>query len=198
MSRKYKSTQIRQQQIVDATQKIIVKYGSEHVTIKRIAKEVGISEAAIYRHFRSKRDILSLMVDNIENTLISDIKIKSTDESLTFETLDRVFKHHIYQVIQRKGVSFQVIAEIISLGDRKLNRKILAVINNYATCVKNVLEEGMKAGILRQDIDLEGAADLYFGMIQGLVNTWALSQYSYDLEKKYMSVWRIFIDSIVK
>jgi AcrR family transcriptional regulator len=198
MSRKYKSTQIRQKQIINAAQKVIVKYGSEHVTIKRIAKEVGISEAAIYRHFKSKRDILSLMIDDIENTLIGDIKIKSTDKSFTFETFERVFKYHISRIIQRKGVSFQVIAEIISLGDKKLNKKVFAVINSYTIRIKNVLEKGVKAGILRQDIDLEGAASLYFGMIQGLVNTWALSQYSYDLEKKYASVWHIFLNAIIK
>jgi AcrR family transcriptional regulator len=198
MSRKYKSTYIRQKQIIDATQKVIVKYGSEHVTIKRIAKEVGISEAAIYRHFKSKRDILSLMIDDIENMLITDIKIKSTDKSFTFETLERVFKYNISRIIQRRGVSFQVIAEIISLGDKKLNKKVFTVINNYTIRIKDVLEKGVKAGILRQDIDLEGAANLYFGMIQGLVNTWALSQYSYDPEKKYASVWRIFLNSIIK
>jgi AcrR family transcriptional regulator len=198
MSRKYKSTQIRQKQIIDAAQKVIVKYGSEHVTIKRIAKEVGISEPAIYRHFKSKRDILSLMIDDIENTLIADIKIKSNDKSFTFETFERVFKYHISHIIQSKGVSFQVIAEIISLGNKKLNKKVFAVINNYTIRIKDVLEKGMKAGILKQDIDLEGAANLYFGMIQGLVNTWALSQYSYDLEKKYASVWHIFLNTIIK
>lgn len=199
MSRKYRSTHIRRQkQIIDATQKVIVKYGSEHVTIKRIAKEVGISEPAIYRHFKSKRDILSLMIDDIEDTLITDIKIKSIDKSFTFEAFERVFKYHISHIIQRKGVSFQVIAEIISLGDKKLNKKVFAVINNYTTRIKDVLEKGMKAGILKQDIDLEGAANLYFGMIQGLVNTWALSQYSYDLERKYVSVWHIFLNAIIK
>jgi AcrR family transcriptional regulator len=198
MPRKYKSTQIRQKQIIAAAQKVILRYGSEHVTIKRIAKEVGISEPAIYRHFRSKRDILSLMIDNIENTLITGIKIKSTGKSFTFETLEGVFQHHISRIIQRKGVSFQVIAEIISLGDKKLNRKVFALIDNYTARIKDVLEKGMKAGILKQDIDLEGAADLYFGMIQGLVNTWALSQYSYDLKKKYESVWHIFLNTIIK
>jgi hypothetical protein len=95
-------------------------------------------------------------------------------------------------------VSFQVIAEIISLGDKKLNKKVFAVISNYTMHIKDVLEKGVKAGILKQDIDIEGAANLYFGMIQGLVNTWALSQYSYDLEKKYASVWHMFLNTIVK
>ena len=41
MVRKYESTEVRQRQIVDAARKVIIKYGSEHVTVKRIAREVG-------------------------------------------------------------------------------------------------------------------------------------------------------------
>jgi AcrR family transcriptional regulator len=198
MSRKHESTQIRRKQIVNAAQDVIVKYGSEHVTIKRIAKEVGISEPAIYRHFKSKRDILSLMIDDIEDTLISGIKIESGHRSFTRQTLERVFNHHISQITQTRGVSFQVIAEIISLGDKKLNKKVFALIDNYTTHIEYVLGEGVKAGILKQDIDVGGAANLYFGMTQGLVNAWALSQYSYDLKTQYNSVWRIFLNAVIK
>ncbi|MBI2858460.1 MAG: helix-turn-helix transcriptional regulator, partial [Chloroflexi bacterium] len=46
------STLVRRTEIIEAAKKIIVKFGSEHVTIKRLASEVGISQGAIYRHFR--------------------------------------------------------------------------------------------------------------------------------------------------
>ena len=44
--------------------------GSEHITMKGIASEVGISEAAIYRHFNEKRDILLLLVDDVGANLL--------------------------------------------------------------------------------------------------------------------------------
>jgi len=51
---KRKETAVRQKEIISAARKLIVKYGSEHVTVKRMANEIGVSEAAIYRHFKSK------------------------------------------------------------------------------------------------------------------------------------------------
>ena len=62
------------EEIVTAVRKLIIIYGSENVTIKKIAQEIGISEAAIYRHFNSKKDILSFLIDDLEATLIGDIK----------------------------------------------------------------------------------------------------------------------------
>ena len=74
MGIKKERTEIRQQQIVYAARKLIFKYGSEHLTVKRIAAEVGISEAAIYRHFTSKKSILSFLLTHIESILLDTME----------------------------------------------------------------------------------------------------------------------------
>ena len=198
MTQKHRSTLVRQKQIVDAARKVIIKYGSEHVTVRRIAKEVGFSEGAIYRHFKSKRDILSLLADHIEDSLLGDITGEGATGHTPLETLDLTLRSHLSTIAQRHGVSFQVIAEIISLGDKKLNKKISNTINKYIDSLKQLISEAVKAGELRDDVDLDGSAMLLFGMIQGLVNVWALSGYSFNLEQRYSVVWGVFREAVIK
>ncbi|HOW56508.1 MAG TPA: TetR/AcrR family transcriptional regulator, partial [Smithellaceae bacterium] len=134
MIRKRQTTEIRQQQILEAVQKLIFKYGSEHLTVKRIAAEVGISEAAIYRHFKSKRSILYFLLNHIENVLIADITPKDVENSaVTIETIEHAIKNHFSSIDIRKGMAFQVIAEIISLGDKNLNKKTAVTITKYVS-----------------------------------------------------------------
>jgi AcrR family transcriptional regulator len=197
VARIYESTQIRKKQIADAAAKIIIESGSEHVTTKKIAEDVGISETAIYRHFQSKGELLAFLIDDIESTLISEIELDASAVPFTRETLERTVNHHIGKVVQRKGLSFQVIAEIISLGSKTLNLQAYNVINNYISHVKDILEQGRNAGVIKPDIDLEAAATLFFGMTQGLVNTWALSRYHFNLEEKHAASWAILRDSII-
>jgi len=197
MLQKRSTTLVRQKQIINAAAKLIVKYGSEHVTVRRIAKEIGTSESAIYRHFKSKKDILSLLVDDIENSLLSDFE-SYINRPCTLKTLESVFMNHMSHIVQRRGVSFQVIAEIVSLGDKKLNKKVCDAISMYTNRIRDVLSEGVKAGVVRRDIDLEAMSTLFFGMTQGLVNIWTLSQYSFDLEQKYASLWHIFREAVIK
>jgi len=194
----HKNTEVRRRQIISAARKLIVKYGSEHVTVRRMAKEIGVSEGAIYRHFKSKRDVLSFLVDDIENTLIADIDKNYAAGVSALETLERIISDHMSSIEQRKGVSFQVIAEIISLGDKRLNKKIYDVINRYIGRIKDILSEGVKAGAIRQDIDLDATATLFFGMTQGLVNVWALSNYSFNLEQRYASIWSVFREVVIQ
>lgn len=198
MVRKHKNTRVRQKQIIDAARKTIIKYGSEHVTVKRIAKEVGFSESAIYRHFNSKRDILSLLADHIEDILLGDVTKATAEGRTPLGILDTVLRSHLSAIEQRAGISFLVIAEIISLGDKKLNAKITGTINKYLSCLKDLLAEGVKAGEVRGDIDLEAAAMVLFGIIQGLVNIWALSNYSFDPQEKYAPLWNTFREAVIK
>jgi AcrR family transcriptional regulator len=194
---KRQNTFLRRRQIINALRKLIIEYGSENVSVRRIAKEIGISEGAIYRHFKSKREILSFLVDYIEESLISDLE-KGYHKDNTLELLENTLQNHLSSIEQRRGISFLVIAEIISLGDKKLNKKIFDVLNQYIAMLKDVFVKGVKAGQIRSDIDLEIAATTFFSMIQGLVTLWALSNYQFKIEKRYESLWKFFREAIRK
>ena len=191
LKKRFKSN-IRQDQIIDAARKLVVKYGSEHVTVGKIAREVGISEGAIYRHFKSKTEVLTGLADQIGVDLMTDIADHVYTQSTSLEFLSTVLKNHLSRIQQKKGISFQVIAEIISFGDKKLNRKVSEVITNYVTSLKHLLSEGIKSGEIKEGIDIEAAALILFGMIQGLVNIWALSGYDFNLEEKYDQLWDVY------
>lgn len=198
MVKKRQNSSVRQEQIIDAARKLVVKYGSEHVTVGRIAKEVGISEGAIYRHFKSKRDVLSGLADDLANDLLRDIASSKADGSTSLEIIDNTLRKHLSAIEQRRGISFQVIAEIISFGDKKLNKKISDGINSYMRGLNELLSKGIMTGEVRRDTDIEAASMLLFGMIQGLVNIWALSGYSFNLEERYSLLWKVFHKAITK
>jgi AcrR family transcriptional regulator len=191
-----KTTLIRQKEIVLAARKLIVKYGSEHVTVRRMAKEIGVSEAAIYKHFKSKKDVLSFLIDDIDLVLTEDIEKNYPGSLTSINILEKIMLDHVSAVAQRRGVAFQVIAEIISLGDKSLNKKVFSVIDDYIARIKGILTEGVNAGVIRPDIDVEASARLFFGMIQGLVTLWALNQYKSDLESEFKPIWKVYFNSV--
>ena len=182
MVRTYKRDLTRKEQIVNAARKLVIKCGSENVTIRRIAGEVGVSEAAIYRHFKSKREILYLLVESIEINLISDLESQNRPE---YGRLENVLLNHLSALEMRRGISFQVIAEIISLGDKKLNNRIYQTIKKNIARFKELLLTEVEKGEVRGDIDIEAAAVILFSIVQGLSNIWTLSNYSFNPKDKF-------------
>ena len=175
----------RREQIVNAARKLVIKVGSENVTVRRIAEEVGFTEAAVYRHFKSKRDILYLLVENIESSLISDLSLEIDQDG---DLLETILMRHLSAIEMRRGISFQVIAEIISLGDKKLNRRIYDTIEKYIERLEAILKKEVGKGKLRGDIDAGAAAFLIFSVVQGLSNIWTLSNYSFDPKDRFTAI----------
>jgi len=191
MAQGRKNTTVRKQQILDAARKLIMRSGSEHVTIKNMAKEVGISDSAIYRHFKSKTEILSFLADSVVDGLIQDIEMARRVSFTSMNIIDEILRTHLSKIKQKRGLSFLVLAEIISFGDESLNKKVSDNIHSYVDRLRVVLSDGVRSGVVRQDIDLEAAVLLLFGMIQGLVNIWALNAYKFDLVKRYSDLWEV-------
>jgi len=190
------NTTVRKKQIMDAARKLIMRAGSEHVTVRNMAKEVGISQAAIYRHFRGKAEVLSFLADSVADGLLHDIDMARNVGFTSVDIIDEILRRHLSRIEQKRGVSFLVLAEIISFGDKSLNKKVSDHIQIYVGRLRVLLADGVRAGLVRQNIDLAAAALLLFGMIQGLVNIWALNGYKFDLVEKYSELWKVYKRSL--
>ena len=65
---------VRQREIIIAARAVIFSRGIENLTVREIAKELNITNAALYKHFKSKNEIISLLIDDIEESLLSAFK----------------------------------------------------------------------------------------------------------------------------
>lgn len=177
---------------------MIWKYGSEHLTLKRIAKEVGISEPAVYRHFTNKKSILLFLVDHAERALLEDLsRVRGEGEKPSIDDIEKAIQNHFANIKSRKGTAFQIIAEIVSLGDKALNKRASVTIDKYIARLRELLAEGIDQGYVRSDIDIDSAAMLLFSMIQSLVTIWAVNNKNFDLHEKYTEMWQYFKQFII-
>lgn len=172
---------LRQQEIVGAARKIISSRGIEGLTIREIANKLKITDGALYRHFRGKEEILNLLIEDLEETLLATISEAANKNDDPLIKMENIFLSHLQYAEKRKGITFTVIA---NLKDKKLQKKMFGVINNYLKVIEGILKQGIEEGGLRSDINLESASIAFFGMVQGMVTVWGLSGYHYAFKKE--------------
>ena len=83
---------LRRAQIISVSKQLFSKKGFSGTTTKEIAKASGISEAMIFRHFASKRELYSAIIDQRIHELgdpIPDEAIKAKDDKRVFASLAR-------------------------------------------------------------------------------------------------------------
>jgi hypothetical protein len=62
--------------------------------------------------------------------------------------------------------------------------------------IKKVLLEGQEEGGIRDDVDVELAARLFFGMVQSNVTLWALQSHAYPLGDRQEELWELYLAGV--
>lgn len=179
-----KSKSIRREEILSSARRIIALKGFEHLTVRQMAKDIRVTEGALYRHFKSKQEIISLLIDDIDSTLMHMIKPAEKEQADPMVRLERILMEHITYIEKRKAASFMLMNETLSLKDKVSQRKMLKIVHNYLKVIAGILIEGIRKGRFRQDINVMSAAIVFFGMIQSLSTLWALSGFKYSTSLK--------------
>lgn len=189
MAIKKETTEVRKEQIVRAALEIIGKDGIQGLTTSGIAKAVGISEANIYRHFKSKDAILTATVEDLEDAISNILKDVTTKEISPLDKLAQIFKLHLSHIQENKGVPRLVFSSELHFR-QDLRDKLASLIDRYLKMLTGILDGGVRDGSFRSDIDTAAMAGLFVGMIQLSALRWSLSDFKSSLLKEGEKLWK--------
>ena len=158
------STLIRQEQIKKAVLDIIADEGLHHVSARNLAKRIGLSEGAIFRHFATKRDIIKGIMDDVTADLIGSLRSiaisPQKSEKKIFEYLCRNIKY----LSENKGITMLLFSEAAHLGDKELKTKLNQILAEQKEFIIKIVKDGIAEGVWQKDISAEDFAMLYLGI----------------------------------
>ncbi|WP_456422536.1 TetR/AcrR family transcriptional regulator [Lutibacter sp.] len=158
------STETRQAQIKEAVLDIISTEGLARLSTKNLAAKVGVSEGAIYRHFKSKKDILLSIVEDVYTNLVINQKEIANSEMVTSIKLYTFFCKQIQYLIHNKGITILLFSEATHTNDSNLKEKLLKILKAQKTLLKQIVAEGISNGLWNKNIDINDFATLYMGI----------------------------------
>lgn len=197
-SRRKVKTVVRRDQIAQAALRIIAKSGVSGLTTSALAKEAGISEANLYRHFKGKDEIIALTVEKIGEGLrrnIEEVFSMGINES-PLKKLKKVFMLHLNYIEKNEGIPRLIYSEEIHIGNRELKQNLLDSINSYSARLELLITEAQKAGLIMKGINPRASALMLIGMVQVTVLRWSLSGFSFQLADEGMKLWKNFEKSM--
>lgn len=183
---------VRRRQVVEATLRLVARGGLGNLTTAGLAREVGMSEANLYRHFKGKDEIIWETVDSISKGLIGDIKKVMTLPDAPLMKLRKAFVLHLEYIEKNEGIPRLVFSEELHGGNEKLKKRLLKGIDTYASALETIIKDSQKEGYMKKELDPKASALALIGMVQGVTLRWSLSGYSFSLMKEGMKLWRNF------
>ncbi len=177
-------------QIVAAAIELLSAGGIAALTIKNLAKAVGVSEPALYRHFENKQGILVAILDRFE-TQIGDLFEEALKQE--FGVLDRiqaVYTRVFRSFTAQPALASVVFAEEIFRHDKRLAERVARIMDMVEGRILGLIRSRQGRIECRHDVPPKDLARIVMGSLRFLVTRWRLSDYAFDLEKEGMAFWR--------
>ena len=144
----------RRVQILDRASELATEAGLGQMTMKRIAARVGFSEAAIYRHFATKRALLLGLMDRLETQLLLPIRAMAADQAVApMARLQQIVQHHLSLVLQQHSLPIQLLAEASAAGDPVLLSRMRGIMRGYVEILIRLVSDAVADGTLPDSID---------------------------------------------
>lgn len=179
----------RQVEIIEAATKLIGDKGIQNVTTKHLAKEMGFSEPALYRHFKGKTDILVSVLEYFRAQMYSGLNSLLPNEKTGLEKVHELIKYHFKLFANNPAIIMVIFAETSFQYDKKLSDTVNKLVNQKRQLVIKILKGGIEDRSVRADVDPEQVTSIILGSMRFTVLQWRLSDFDFDLNKKGHELW---------
>jgi AcrR family transcriptional regulator len=163
---------------------LIHSHGIQGLTIKNLSKAIDVTEAAIYRHFKNKDEILYTILEDFRANLklYSNSVLESDNKAkdklyLILNKLIEVFCENPYIVSV-------IFSDEIFRNRRDLYDKIGQIITQNNQCFLRIIEEGQKANEIRKELTAAEISVIVMGSFRFTIKNWQMSRQSYSLKEK--------------
>ncbi|WP_420422401.1 TetR/AcrR family transcriptional regulator [Simkania sp.] len=165
MPRVVKKPQERKMEIIDAAHDLFQEKGYDTVTMQDVMNQLGIAKGTIYHYFRSKEELLEVVIEKISEKMIH--KMRAAIEQVKGSALEKI--EALVEAGRLEADSY-VLDALHKKGNEAMHTRLLvATLMKQAPLYAELIEQGCQEGLFHTEAPLE-CAELMLSGIQFLTD----------------------------
>lgn len=174
----------RQIEIMELASRIIDQKGIQELTTKNLAAEIGLSEAALYRHFKSKNDILLGLLDYFMLEMRNRIALVAVagDKSPS-ELIKDIFISQLKTFAKKPAIVSIIFSEGIFQFNKELMQKVSGMMEIMQSHIDAIIKRGQAEGVFRNFVAPSTVSTIVMGSMRLAVMKWKIMGHRSDLVK---------------
>jgi TetR/AcrR family fatty acid metabolism transcriptional regulator len=181
----------KREAILRAATKVFAHNGYFNSKVADIAREAGVADGTVYLYFKSKEEILRSIFDRNTTEAIAEGREELSKIEDPREKLRRIARHHLERLGADRDLA--VVFQVELRGTTKFMEEFSAAgLANYLGLIREIFEEGQRAGLFRRELNAKLAAKILFGALDEMATNWILSRRRYKLAPMADEVIDIF------
>ncbi len=148
------------------------------ITTAALAREVGVSEAALYRHFPSKAKMLEGLIEFIEDSLFTRISRIMTEEPTAQARCNKLLSLLLSFTEFNPGLARLMVGDALQGETDRLRGRIRQVFDRLETQLRLILREWAVTRVPGPELGTAAAANLLLSAAEGRINQFVRSEFS--------------------
>ena len=173
----------RQLEIMQNLAKMLGTKGPVKVTTALLASECSITEAALYRHFPSKRKIYSGLVDFCEKNLFELITNINTSDEESLAKTKKILVILVTFCEKNPGLARLLTREAFSVDETSLDERIKQLMSKIELQIKQNLQKFEQESKKKLALTTASSANLLLACAEGLIQQYVRSGFE-DIPNK--------------
>ena len=179
----------RKEKIIYTAIDVINELGVQALSTKKLAQMEKIAESTIFKHFKSKTEILSGVIDfysQYDDDIFESISLKKYRgiDALKFYLDSYIRYYENYPAITAITQGLDEMRYTEALSD-----KVVKITNNRRQCVMDIIQDAQDLQEVSSEFDVNAYVDAIMGSINGIIRRWRMENYTFDLyERCYVAI----------
>ena len=180
----------RKDQILQTLAQMLENPAGEKATTAALAARLGVSEAALYRHFRGKAEMFEGLIGFIEQTLFALINKITSEEKSGVRQLETILGILLAFAQKNRGMTRVLVGDALVNEDERLQTRINQLHERLEAALKQALRFGVSQGEIAQEVDIAAQANLMMSFVMGRWHQFARSGFKRDPVELWAKQWR--------
>ncbi|WP_439135423.1 nucleoid occlusion factor SlmA [Pseudomaricurvus sp.] len=188
----------RRQQILESLAHMLEVSPGARITTAALAKEVGVSEAALYRHFPSKSKMFEGLIEFIEETLFSRIGLITNDESPALARCNKILFLLLTFTERNPGITRLLTGDALTGETERLRARVVQLFDRLETQIKQILREAEIREGVRPVLPVTAAANLLMATAEGRISQFVRSEFKRAPTEYWEEQWPILVSGFFR
>lgn len=186
----------RKQQILEALATMLEQSPGERITTSGLARQVGVSEAALYRHFPSKAKMFDALIEFIEDTIFSRIHIIMNEEPSARERCNQSITLLLTFAERNPGITRILTGDPLAGETDRLRTRVMQFFERFETQLRQFLREAEMREGQGPGLDVNVAANLMLSSAEGRISQFVRSNFTRMPTRDWPAQWNAICSAI--
>lgn len=188
----------RRQEILQALALMLEKHPGERITTAGLAKQVGVSEAALYRHFPSKAKMLEGLIEFVEESLFSRVSRIMTEEPTAQQRCNKLLWLLLSFAERNPGMARLLAGEALQGETDRLRARMRQLFDRLETQLRLILREWAVTRVPGPELGTAAAANLVLAAAEGRINQFVRTEFRALPTTSWEEQWRALERSVFR